>query len=268
MAAVWLAGAALVGACATGGGSAGDDDGGPGPGSGAGGPGGMGGSIATGGGMAGMGGAMPTTSSSSTGTPCEEQPCKLTAPQCGCAAGERCLLNQSGMRECGAEGSSAVGDACGTCQAGGQCLTTQGMAMCRAYCDDDSQCNGPGGLCALEVNDGMGGTWADKFCSENCDPVSGTGCAPATAKCEIGQESDGQMRFFTLCTGSGAGTQGAVCTDTGDCAAGYGCFNAGTLQCLKWCSPFINPTCPGIAVCSAFAPPGILVGTVEYGACL
>jgi hypothetical protein len=63
----------------------------------------------------GPGGPTTTTttsspaSSSSTGTPCDEDPCKLVAPQCGCGADEMCTLAGGGTRVCTDEGSRAPG---------------------------------------------------------------------------------------------------------------------------------------------------------------
>ncbi len=264
--------ALAVGACAVGSGSGETDQG-----SGASGP---ATSSQSGSGGAASGGAGSTssssgtdTSSSSTGSPCAEMPCKLVAPQCGCPAGEKCTVNGGGDRICAPEGAAVTGDNCGVgndCVAGSLCLTTSTMAMCRAFCDADDQCAAPGGLCVLQVADGNGGVWPAKYCSENCDPVSGAGCAPANAKCEVAREASPGDRLFTLCVGVGASVQGASCMATADCAAGFGCFTLSdnSTKCLQWCKPNNNPSCGANTTCSPFPAPGIVIGAVEYGVCL
>ncbi len=259
----------LAGACAQGGGSGGDDDG-------------SGASDAQGvtsNSSAGQGGSGATggtssvdASSSSSGTMCDESPCRVVAPQCGCMADEKCSVNGQGMRFCEADGDVPTGDNCGlgqSCVAGDLCINTAGMSMCRRFCDDDSQCPGPGALCALQIGDGNGGVWPEKFCSENCDPVTNTGCGPADSKCELGQEQGGAARFLTLCTKRGTGTQGASCTTTANCAPGFSCFtdpNTNQMSCLGWCSPTNNTNCAGGGTCFSFATP-VFVDTVEYGVC-
>ena len=88
-------------ACATGGGTGGDDDG-PETSSSTGGAGT--GGVAT---TTGTGGTTTTTGTggTSTGSMCEEDPCKLVAPQCGCGPGEKCQWDND-MRSCVADGTA------------------------------------------------------------------------------------------------------------------------------------------------------------------
>lgn len=224
---------------------------------GAGGVGGAGGD----GGDGGDGGMVPT---------CSEDPCKLTSPQCGCADGEACVL-EAGGRGCAPAGDKGLAEACsGDCAAGHQCLSNPSYGappICMKWCASDDDCSGPGAICIFSV-DGE----ESQLCSVNCDPVSGAGCPAAGTKCEVLRENDGAMRWLTICAGEGAGAQEAACTDTADCADGYGCFNVTdanmvvTTMCLRWCNT-ASPSCPGGSQCAGFQTP-MVVGSITYGACV
>lgn len=243
---------------------------------------GGGGQTGGGGGVGGAGGATTTTTtSSSTGTGgaggvepvCDEMPCKLVAPQCGCADDEQCEIktptaqNPSG-RSCVGKGDLAIGAQCagaGVCQPGSLCVNT-GKSTCMEFCSDDAQCDAPGGLCVITLNDGSGGVIPDAtLCSPNCDPITNVGCGVAGMSCQVGVEQTGQMRAFTLCTGSGAGVENAPCTDSGDCAVGFGCFGPAPEKCLRWCN-YLQPSCPGAGFCGEVNPP-LIIGNTEYGVC-
>jgi hypothetical protein len=190
-----------------------------------------------------------SASSSSSGA-CAESPCKLVQPQCGCAAGQACTIDGSpqGTRVCVAAGSTPIGGECtgNECVPGAICVqTTPSISTCVKYCSTDSNCTAPGGLCIITLNDGSSGQIPGvTLCTENCDPSTNTGCPVAGTACGLAQESMGQMRLLTRCSDSGSGTQGAACVDDGDCAPTYGCFNAGTTQCLKYCKVG-GAACPG-----------------------
>ncbi len=269
-------------ACATGGVGSADDDGSD---SAANGSGTAGATTATGGassssdtsantsgttnsGTGGMTSATSTAASGSGGN-CSESPCKVTSPQCGCANGQKCSLDGQGLRVCIADGNVAVGQSCigPICMAGSMCLGNQTFANCKKFCNTDSECSAPGGLCIIQVDDGNGGSYKETWCSENCDPVSGTGCPLATGKCEIGQESTPPNRFFTTCLQAGSGVQGQTCNLITDCASGYGCINYNNQDvCAKWCKTS-SPSCPGATNCATFTTP-MLIGSLEYGACI
>jgi hypothetical protein len=251
---------ALVGCvaitCAKG---AGDDEGGPDTTSAqttaAGGAGGQGGTGGTGGlgGFGGMGGF---------GGTCSEMPCKLVEPQCGCADGEQCTLVQS-MRSCEPDGTVEEGMNCSglNCMAGNLCLNYAGLSTCRHYCNDDLDCNQPGGQCVLTLQNGT-----ETFCSDNCDPPSNTGCIANGAKCDLFLAMD--MQWFTLCAPDGNGTQDTPCDGPEDCALGYGCVTDGMMvtACRHYCDT-MAPACPGITQCAGFTTPAT-VGVKTYGACL
>lgn len=210
------------------------------------------------------------SSSSGSGGACAESPCKLVAPQCGCAAGEGCTLDNMGARVCQAAGGVAPGGNCSLddCAPGGICLgTTPTTPTCGEFCKTDAQCDGPGGLCVVGLNDGNGNPISGvSLCSENCNPTTNSGCISGTG-CTFGQEQAGQMRFFTACRAIGSGTQGATCMTNADCAATYGCINTGTKQCMKYCT--VGSTCAGGAACSPISINGtnIEIGGVQYGIC-
>lgn len=218
----------------------------------------------TGGAGGGEGGAPPM---------CSEDPCKLTLPQCGCADGEACVL-QSGGRGCAPAGDKAESEACADdCQAGHQCLANnspilQTPSICMKWCENDDDCVGPGAICLFTVNGED-----EKLCSINCDPISGAGCDAEGTKCDILRESMGAMRWLTTCAGVGPGTQEAPCTNTPDCAEGYGCFNVTdanmmtTQMCLRWCNTQMPTSCPANSQCASFQTP-ITVGALTFGACV
>lgn len=227
----------------------------------------------------GMGGAAASSSStaassssassaSSSSGVCNDNPCKLVAPQCGCSGGEMCTIDGMGGRLCVAAGNTGIGQSCMTsndCAAGGLCVKISStISTCMEFCTADSTCTGPGGLCTIMLNDGSSGQIPGvTLCSDNCDPTMNTGCPVSGSSCHLAKESAGQMRYYTRCGGSGSGTQGAACTNDEQCAPTFGCFNSGTKKCLKYC--VVNgAACPGGLTCASI---GVIGGT-EYGACL
>lgn len=212
-----------------------------------------------------------TTSTTSTTPPCEDSPCKLVSPQCGCEDGDMCAINGSGDRTCHKPGLLALDEVCVglyACAAGALCVNASTTkSLCAPYCDEDSQCGG--GLCVLELNDPDDPSQVlpdIKLCSNHCDPVSGSGCPSVPGiGCHIYREPDGQMRPFTLCAGAGTNTQNAACVDNEDCAPGLACFSFddGSTACLQYCN-VDNPAC---GLCAELNPPFIYNG-VNYGACL
>lgn len=213
--------------------------------------------------------ASSASSASSSGA-CAESPCKLVQPQCGCAAGQACNIDGSpqGTRICVTAGSTPIGNACtmnDECVPGSLCVKTgDTISTCMKYCSTDSNCTSPGGLCLITLNDGSSGQIPGvTLCTENCDPSTNVGCPVAGTSCQLAQEPMGQMRLLTRCGAAGFGTQGAACTDDGDCAATFGCFNAGTTQCLKYCKVG-GAACPGGLTCSSLG----MIGNTTYGACL
>lgn len=225
----------------------------------------------------GAGGAGGAGTGAGGDEPCSESPCKLVAPQCGCADGQACSVKATG-RYCTAAGDTPIGQACNlasNCMPGALCVKTSGtVSTCMPFCASDGDCQPPGGLCILNLSDGKGGQIPDAtICTENCDPVTSTGCPVAGTGCQLGREADGQMRFFTRCTGAGSGKQKASCPNgVDDCAPGYSCFTVdATDMCLKFCEVSAPaPGCPGGTVCTPIQIDDVnaQIGNVQYGACL
>lgn len=215
-----------------------------------------------------------TTTSTSSGAVCAEDPCKLTVPQCGCAAGEQCSVSGS-SRACVPGGNTPNGQPCANaeCSPGLLCASTgPGVtSTCNKFCDSDADCVAPGGLCLIGLNDpNQNPIPGVTLCTESCDPTTNIGCPAAATSCQVGSESGGQMRFFTRCLGAGAGKQGTTCASSADCAPKFGCFNTTNpmaVKCLKHCKASAPNGCPAGTQC-VFSQPPELVGAEEYGACL
>jgi hypothetical protein len=199
-----------------------------------------------------------SSSTSSSGSSCPDTPCKLTSPQCGCAAGEACTV-QSYAVTCAAPGSDVVDQACGTttadqCQAGAACVGASATSgQCLEFCETDFDCSS-GGICAITLADGPNSTTSIPgvtLCSPHCNPIGGLGCPPG-ATCELARESSGQTRWFGVCAPSASKTQGTACTQgAGDCALGYTCLDdgTGTDRCLKYCDADLLSGCSGATSC-------------------
>lgn len=194
-------------------------------------------------GAGGEGGSLP---------PCDESPCKLVAPQCGCPGGEMCSIDGSGDRGCVEEGSVAMGAACGAngdCLAGGICLGDAEGGYCGEFCEVDGDCAPQ--ICGVKLGDGAGGELPGvTLCSSGCDPASSAGC-PAGMGCVLGREGAGAERFFFMCFPAGTATDGALCATADVCAPGYGCYDNGTdTACYRNCD-VDNDLCPGAQLCYA-----------------
>ncbi|MEM9692812.1 MAG: hypothetical protein AAGA56_09725 [Myxococcota bacterium] len=273
---VLLAATALVASCAEGtdtGREDDDDDGGE--------------TIPTG--SDGGSGGTTTTSDPATGGsggeeigPCDEDPCRLVSPQCGCPSSEQCSL--VGVdRECIEAGDVPLGQVCNgpdqeaeVCQPGSLCTSfatkPNPTSICKRFCTSDDQCPGPGGVCELVLRDNADNALAT-LCSESCNPINNTGC-PAGAMCllqlEINEDETAVERAFTVCANAGSRFQGGSCEDFDDCAPGFTCIRpemAAPLQCARYVAVTgANPCPPGTSL-GTFLP-GAVVDGVEYGVCL
>jgi hypothetical protein len=242
------------------------------------------------GGAGGSGNGATTTSTATTsastsgsggegagGPPCTEDPCRLVQPQCGCDSDEMCTVSGTGQRSCIPEGTVAWGDPCGganQCVPGMLCLTIDppNGSFCGKFCAADSDCEAPGGICFYKLDDGNGGDVPDvTLCTENCDPISNSGCTVASTACQVASEADGLQRIFTVCAPAGTATQGALCPIGDECAPSYGCFLTPTATCLKWCVVGVAGGCPGGTACNELQNGNgdpLNINGIQYGACL
>lgn len=229
----------------------------------------------TGGGGSTSTGSTTTTTSTTTstttgtggGTPCPEDPCRLTPPQCGCGFDEKCSVGADGP-ECVQDGTIDGGEQClgSGCQAGYVCAGfVAPPETCHQFCDDDGDCQGPGGVCALELTIGGTTEYTITLCSENCDPIANTGCVVPGMRCDVALDEGPPERHFTLCLPAGDGGQQEPCTGLEDCAVGLSCFTVNSESvCVTWCDRS-DPQCP-VGSCYPTDPP-TLVGSTEYGVC-
>jgi hypothetical protein len=198
---------------------------------------------------------------------CDEDPCKLIAPQCGCGADEACSISGSGSRQCVLAGPVAAGfecDAQNYCEPGSVCIGFDGgPTICAQFCAGDDECEAPGGKCAVTIN----GFPDDPVCSENCNLITNVGCSVGGTSCQY--DVTGAIPF-TACRASGAKQQGDSCSLTSECAPKHLCAGEGANECRMWCD-FALPDCPANTVCSAAeVAPGtpLIIGTVTYGTCV
>jgi len=198
---------------------------------------------------------------SSTGASCDEVPCRLVPPQCGCHSDQQCNFDSSSAgRECIPKGSTPSGSPCNdqTCEPGSACSgSTEGLAqLCRQYCSSHDQCSG--GECVHKD-----ATDPDvRLCSQRCDLTTSEPCPPVETLCYIGG-ADGEQ-LYTECFQAGAGLQGDPCTTATECAPTFFCS---VDHCVRWCK--MGSTCPN-GPCDFTlkytGKPVILEGT-QYGAC-
>ncbi len=223
----------------------------------------------------GSGGDSTTSSQTvTTGPGCVEDPCKLVDPQCGCAVGSQCTLDGAGERVCVESGTVPVGQPCddvATCSAGGICVGYAGIQnTCAAFCDDDSQCEPPGGLCVLTLDDGTGTPLPGvALCSENCDLPSSAGCSLGGTACQLGlTDAD---KPFTVCGPTGAGIYQTICADTSECAPGFACLPTTNNddRCFAWCK--VGSSCADAALtCTALeitTGVPLTIGADTFGVC-
>jgi hypothetical protein len=220
------------------------------------------------------GGAMSSggsggSTSSSTATMCDEDPCKLAAPQCGCGAGEMCTLDDMLAIGCGPAGSVALGQKCdlmNDCAPGGHCAgVAKAQGYCVEFCDVDADCGAA--LCLINLNDASGNPVPGvTFCTSDCTPGTNVGCAVGLS-CLVGKEQAGQMRTFGSCRGSGSGAHGATCMSSDDCSPGANCFVLNdanmTRLCLEYCN-IASPVCPGNTQCTDLK---LNYKGIDWGAC-
>lgn len=190
-------------------------------------------------------------------------PCELVS-QCGCSSTEACDRDGSGGTICRPAGSGVDGEPCDSatsCAEGYFCASNGITLTCQRYCDDDTVCQGGGGLCNLTVGDTDQG-----ICTVDCDPVTATGCAPGHG-CSVGRNPITD-RDHTLCFKAGSGTDSDSCTRHEDCAAGFHCADLSPKRCLRYCTSIGSGIgCPGGTTCTSIGG-GSFIGGTEFGLCI
>lgn len=218
----------------------------------------------------GSGGAPTQSGPTTTGPSCEETPCRLVEPQCGCAAGEACTIDGMGGRLCLASGAVPPGGACdesNLCAPGAACIGYgPGQNTCAAFCNDNGLCELPGGQCVVELAAQPGVL----MCSENCDLTTSQGCSLAGMSCQLGITAADTA--YTLCTPSGTLVEQEVCADNSECAPAYVCLptTANDNRCFHWCAvggaacPVAGDVCTGLEVTMGVP---LMIGSTTYGVC-
>ncbi|MBI5502883.1 MAG: hypothetical protein HY907_21745 [Deltaproteobacteria bacterium] len=191
-------------------------------------------------------------------------PCNVVL-QCGCAAGERCVLvglPDDPVEACVPAGTDRPGTPCGAgdnCTAQSQCFEVPGPdAECTTFCYDMVDCR-PGLFCSLGI-DGVPGY---RLCTPegDCDPFSAAGC-PFGEGCMVYPGGSCE----TACSPAGSGTVGEECESSG-CAIGLGCYTVTggpPYHCYKFCAPAGVPDCADIPGATCLA---IDAGCPEFGVC-
>ncbi|MEQ9078195.1 MAG: hypothetical protein RLP09_30290 [Sandaracinaceae bacterium] len=187
---------------------------------------------------------------------CDETPCRLVAPQCGCGATEMCA--RPADPRCVPPGDAAEDEPCGNdgdCAPGLGCPSN--ASICRPYCDADGICEGA--FCIEAVSESPVG-----FCSNVCDARDGSGC-PTGRGCYLGLATSIETRtdfIDTVCLVPGTADQGEPCPTFSECRPGFACADD---ACRAVCD-LDAPSCT-TGTCTELVPPAVIRG-VRYGVCL
>jgi hypothetical protein len=206
---------------------------------------------------------------------CPTAPCDLLE-QCGCNATQACDIDFNDLAGTACRGVSAQGDDNDTCAsitacaAGYVCVGDATNDSCKQYCDMDADCGTPRGQCVIQLTNSTGTPIAGAtVCSSNCDPstVANPLC-PTGWGCDIFTATFNSVDHdIADCRVVGAGAQGAACSATAACAAGFTCVNTGTNVCARICRRPAGTECTGGTTCTSFTTP-FVVGAQEYGVCI
>lgn len=205
-----------------------------------------------------------TTSDSATDASgaCAESPCRLAPPQCGCALDRTCQYSGGDGIYCAPVGAAGAGEQCidePECGRGLTCVWwSSEVGVCRAWCDDHSDC-APGAICAhVSVVTTAG------VCTAACDPLTSVEC-PGELVCHLLRRTrfeDGVPTDVDVCRMPGSAAQGEGCSSPIDCVGGATCV-AGS--CASYCQLSSTDGCPGGTTC-VDTPSWTLRG-VTYGTC-
>ena len=190
---------------------------------------------------------------SDAGPPCSESPCRLVAPQCGCAAAQMCQRAMAGstVRSCVAAGTTTIG---GGCTFSTECAPATGCVragtptgQCEPWCESSADCGVSGECMRLGMGTDVGA------CSSGCDPVGSgtTGCPPdLVCRVVLGERiPDMAATHAAICSGLGGAAAGAACSTSIDCGPGLYC--AGSV-CRHLCGATADCVAP--ATCVALVP--------------
>ena len=187
-------------------------------------------------------------------------PCELVS-QCGCESDEACDNDLDPT--CRPAGNARQGEVCSAandCAAGFTCLGPPGGRACHEFCEDDTTCDGGGGLCNVDIAGGP-----QLVCTTDCNPVNSSGC-PASFGCSANFNNE-LGRYHTNCHAGGPGGQDASCSTLSDCLPGFHCASFASPICLRSCVVGDSSVCTGGRTCRSFNPNAVIDG-VEYGGCL
>jgi hypothetical protein len=204
---------------------------------------------------------------------CAVQPCSIE-PQCGCTdpGHPACDLGSGSSNACrfatpaGVEGHTCTAPT--ECAAQYTCVGGGGNFSCEKYCTSNTDCIAPRGQCVIQLTDGTNPIPGAVVCSSNCDPASTTNAlCPSGWTCDLFSAT-----YMTVdhsiadCRLAGSAGNGAACSTTVACAAGYSCVNTGSDVCKKICNKTMNTGCTS-GSCMSFTTP-VTIGGTEYGVCL
>ena len=225
----------------------------------------------------GSGGTSGTGGTSATCVPPTDNGVCDTFPRvCGCTATQNCTFDfDTKDSVCTPTGTTPPDARCtgDTCTKGHGCVG----GTCRPYCETNTACEGSPFRRCIQVSDEGTPVVGYKVCSQHCDlrdPANTArnpafGACGAGANCVLIDLDEGT----TSCFGT-SGPPRSPCTDSGDCAIGYGCSTNDT--CQKWCRVGVNADCastPATPVCGGFGTrlhvlSGADGGRTEYGFCI
>lgn len=199
---------------------------------------------------------------------CPEAPCRVVAPQCGCAPGLGCAPDPAGGLSCSMRGAASEGELCDTsadCAPGLNCGKFGGRAppgTCVPYCGTAADC--ASGRSCSQMSPPIAGLG---LCSALCDAVAQTGC-PAGTACfvfPVPSVPDGAVTLGSACSAPTGLAEGATCARPRDCGPGLTCADlGGGLVCAPQC--VVGGAACVSGSCAPYSMPVTHLG-VEYGVC-
>jgi hypothetical protein len=175
-----------------------------------------------------------------------------------------------GVTTPGMEGAGCV--ALEDCAGGYACIG----GACSKHCAIDVDCADIRRKCAVTLQSGGTPIPGVLMCSSACDPTDAAagGFCPAGFSCHLsfidpdGDPESGDETTFATCNEAGAATQGQACANNLDCAVNHLCIGPAPTTCVRMCT--VAPPggeCPIGTTCVGLIPT-MLIGGIEYGACI